>query len=335
MTHRGQVQPSISGTLVAVLETSARLLRLLSLLQARRDWPGPALAERLGVDVRTVRRDVDRLRQLGYPVHSVPGPAGGYRLGAGADVPPLLLDDEEAVAVAVALRTAGAGVAGIEESAARALAKLEQVLPPRLSAQLHAVQAATERVAPDRRGPTVEAEVVVRLAAACRDQVRLRFDYLAHDGSASSRLVEPHRLVTWGARWYLLAWDLERADWRTFRLDRIAVRTTGDPFTPRPLPGGDATAYVARGASAAAWRWRARVVVDAPAEAVVERVNPAVGVVTPLGPSSCELATGAASLDDLAVHLGMLGAGFHVSEPPELVAHLRALAARYAAATPG
>lgn len=235
-----------------MLETSARLLRLLSLLQARREWAGGELAERLEVDVRTARRDVDRLRRLGYPVHSVSGPAGGYRLGAGA----------------------------------------------------------------------------------CRDAVRLRFDYLSHDGSESGRLVEPHRLVTLGPRWYLLAWDVDRAGWRTFRLDRISVRATGDRFTPRPLPGGDAAADVARGASAAGWRWRARVTVAAPAEWVVARINPAVGVVSPLGPSTCEPSTGAETLDELAVYLGLLGVGFTVTSPPELVAHLRDLAARYAAATP-
>lgn len=320
-----------------MLETSARLLRLLSLLQARQEWTGGELAGRLEVDVRTVRRDVDRLRQLGYPVHSVSGPAGGYRLGAGAELPPLLFDDEEAVAVAVALRLAsagGAGVAGMEETVARALAKLEQVLPPRLGSRVQAVQSSTVRVPPDREVPVVAADVVARVAGACRDAVRLRFDYLSHDGTESSRLVEPHRLVTWGPRWYLLAWDVDRADWRTFRLDRISVRATGDRFTPRPLPGGDAAAYVARGASAAAWRWRAQVTVAAPAEWVVARINPAVGVVSPLGPSSCELSTGAATLDELAVYLGLLGVGFTVTSPPELVAHLRDLAARYAAATP-
>ncbi len=317
-----------------MLETSARLLRLLSVLQARRDWSGAELADRLEVDVRTVRRDVDRLRQLGYPVHSVSGPGGGYRLGAGADLPPLLLDDDEAVAVAVSLRTASAGIAGIEESAARALAKLEQVLPPRLRGRLQAVEASTERVPPDRAVPEVSSETLASMAAAIRDRVRLRFDYRAHDGSESSRLVEPHRLVTWGPRWYLLAWDVERDDWRTFRLDRIAVRATGDRFTPRPLPGGDAAAFVARGASAAAWRWRAQVVVEAPAEWVVARINPSVGVVSPVDEATCLLDTGAESLDELGVYLGMLGVGFRVSSPPELVDHLRALADRYAAATP-
>jgi predicted DNA-binding transcriptional regulator YafY len=317
-----------------VLETSARLLRLLSLLQSRRDWSGTDLADRLEVDVRTVRRDVDRLRQLGYPVHSVSGPAGGYRLGAGARLPPLLLDDDEAVAVAVALRTAPEGVAGIQDASARALAKLDQVLPPRLQGRLRAVGSATVRVPHDKAVPAVDPSALARVAAACRDRVHLRFDYAAHDGTESSRLVEPHRLVTWGPRWYLLAWDLDRDAWRTFRLDRIGVRATGDPFEPRPLPEGDAAAYVARGASSAAWRWRARVEVAAPAEVVVAKVNPAVGVVEAVGATSCVLSTGAESLDELAAHLGRLGVGFRVTEPPELVAHLRGLAALYAAATP-
>ncbi|MFC7386522.1 helix-turn-helix transcriptional regulator [Sphaerisporangium rhizosphaerae] len=318
-----------------MLETSARLLRLLSLLQSRRDWPGASLAERLGVSERTVRRDVDRLRELGYPVNATRGTDGGYRLGAGAAMPPLLLDDEEAVAVAVGLRTAARGaVAGIEETSVRALAKLEQVLPSRLRHRVGALQASIEAVPPDRPGPSVDPGVLTALAAACRDRERLRFDYRAHDGSAAVRTVEPHRLVSWGRRWYLVAWDVERQDWRTFRADRVEPRTpTGPRFPPRDPPEGGAAAHVARGVSAAAWRHRARVLVHAPAQVVAERVNPAVGVVEAVDERTCVLHTGADTLNTLAVYLGMLDLDFQVTEPPELVDHLRTLTARYARST--
>ncbi|MER6824400.1 YafY family protein [Streptosporangium sp. NPDC000563] len=319
-----------------MLETSARLLRLLSLLQARKDWPGATLADRLGVSERTVRRDVDRLRELGYPVNATRGTDGGYRLGAGTVMPPLLLDDEEVVAVAVGLRTAAGGtVAGIEETSVRALAKLEQVLPSRLRHRVNALQTYVEPVPADSPGPVVDPEVLTVLAAACRDGERVRFDYRAHDGSASVRIVEPHRLVAWGRRWYLVAWDVDRQDWRTFRMDRVEPRTpTGPRFPPRDPPEGGAAAYVARGVSAAAWRHRARVVVHAPADVVTERVNPAVGVVEAVDEHTCVLNTGADSLHVIAVYLGMLDLDFEVTEPPELVEHMRALAARYARSTP-
>ena len=318
-----------------MLETSARLLRLLSLLQSRRDWSGSALAERLEVSERTVRRDVDRLRDLGYPVHASRGTDGGYRLGAGAAMPPLLLDDDEAVAVAVGLRTAAGGtVAGIEETSVRALAKLEQVLPARLRHRVNALQSYTVPMPPDRPGPTVDPAVLTLLAAACRDAERVRFDYRGHDGSATVRSAEPHRLVSWGRRWYLVAWDVDRQDWRTFRVDRIAPRTpTGPRFAPREGPPGGAAAHVARGASAAAWRHWARVLVHAPAEVVAERINPAVGVVEAVDADTCVLSTGADSITTLAVYLGMLDVDFEVTSPPELVSYLRALSARYARAT--
>lgn len=320
-----------------MLETSARLLRLLSLLQARRDWSGHELADRLGVDARTIRRDIDRLRNLGYPVASTTGTAGGYRLEAGANMPPLLLDDEEAVAVAVGVR-AGAmrTISGIEEAAARALAKLDQVLPSRLRYRVDALSTATVAVPADSPGPALDPQVLTTLATACRDHQRLRFGYRNHQGDTSSRLAEPHRLVTWGRRWYLVAWDLDRGDWRTFRVDRVEPRTTGPTFTPRALPNdGDVAGFVSRGVSAAAWRWRARVNVQAPAERVVERINPAVGVVEPIDDHHCTLVTGADSLDTLAVHLGLLDADFEVTEPPELVEQIRALADRYTRATGG
>src|SRR6266511_61348 len=259
-----------------MLQTSARLLRLLSLLQARADWSGPELADRLGVTTRTVRNDVERLRTLGYPVHATPGVAGGYRLGAGAALPPLLLDDDEAVAVAVGLRTAAGGsVTGIQETSLRALVKLEQLLPSRLRHRVRAVQAATVEI--PTTGPTADAEVLTAVAGACRDHQRLRFDYRAHDGSASLRTVEPHRLVHDRGRWYLVAWDADRGDWRTFRADRMAPRIpTGPRFAPRDPPDGDVVRHLLRGVGAATWRYRARVIVHAPATVIAGRLPPAV-----------------------------------------------------------
>ncbi|HEX2315685.1 MAG TPA: YafY family protein [Thermomonospora sp.] len=319
-----------------MLETSARLLRLLSLLQTPRDWPGRELAERLGVSTRTVRNDVERLRTLGYPVHATRGAVGGYRLEAGTAMPPLLLDDEEAMAVALCLRAAaGHAVAGVEEAALRALAKLEQVLPSRLRTRVATLASYTVPVEADRPAPVVDPEVLTTVAVACRNHERLRFDYRTHDGSVGVRVVEPYRLVNWGRRWYLVAWDTEREDWRTFRADRITPRTpTGPRFTPRDLPE-DVTTRIRRGVSAASWRHHAEVTVHAPADVVARRVNPAVGTVEPLDESTCLLRTGAPDLDTLAVYLGMLGVRFTVTGPDDLVAHLRALAVRYAEATPG
>jgi len=317
-----------------MLETSARLLRLLSLLQTPRAWTGAELAERLDVSARTVRNDVDRLRNLGYPVHGTRGSAGGYRLGAGAALPPLLLDDEEAVAVAVGLRTAAGGtITGVEETSLRALAKLEQVLPARLRRRVDALKQYAEAVPHDDLGPRVDADVLSTIAAACRDHERLRLDYRSHDGSESRREVEPYRLVSWGRRWYLVAYDVGRRDWRTFRVDRLHPRTPNGPrFTPRDLPE-DAVDQVRRGASVAAWRYRARVVVHAPAERLAERINPAIGTITAVDETRCLLDTGADSVEALAVHLGLLGADFTVTEPAELVELVRTLAGRYGRAT--
>jgi predicted DNA-binding transcriptional regulator YafY len=319
-----------------MLDTSARLLRLLALLQTPRDWTGTELADRLGVTPRTVRHDIDRLRNLGYPVTGTRGSAGGYRLGAGATLPPLLLSDDEAVAVVVGLRTAAGGaIAGIGESAALALAKLEQVLPSRLRHRVGAVQQFTVTVPPDSVGPIVDPDLITVLASVCRDRERLRFDYRTHGGAESRREVEPHRLVTWGRRWYLVAYDLDRDGWRTFRVDRITPKIpTGPRFTPRELPEQNVAAYVSRNVSAAAWRYRARVTVHAPARAVTDRINPAVGTVEPLDDSTCVLDTGADTVETLGVYLGMLGADFTVTDPPELVAHLAELAGRYRRAAP-
>lgn len=314
-------------------ETSARLLKLLSLLQARRDWSGADLAARLEVTERTVRRDIGRLRDLGYPVHATRGTDGGYRLGAGAAMPPLLLDDDEAVAVAVGLRTAARSpVTGIEETSVRALAKLENVLPSRLRRRVSAVADYTVPVPPDSPAPAVDPAVLTTLASACRDHERLRLDYRTHDGRSAVRSVEPHRLVSWGQKWYLLAWDTDRDDWRTFRVDRIQPRTPAGPrFTPHELPeGGDVAAYVARGVSAAGFRFRARVTVHLPATVLAARLPPAVGgTIEAVDDQSCVLACGADSIESVAVYLGLLDADFTVSEPPELVARLRVLAGRY------
>jgi len=317
-----------------MLETSARLLRLLSLLQARRDWSGPDLADRLGVSARTVRRDVDRLRQLGYPVHAGTGTAGGYRLGAGAALPPLLLDDEEAVAVAVGLRTAAGGtVAGIEETSVRALAKLEQVLPSRLRHRVSALQAVTVPLAAS--GPTVAPDTLTLIAAACRDHQRLRFDYRHHDGQESVRTTEPHRLVHTGRRWYLVAWDTEREDWRTFRVDRIAPRTpTGPRFVPRQPPDREAAGYTSWSVSNAAYRYRARFTMHAPASAVAALVTPTSGLVEAIDDERCHLYTGSNALDALALYVALIGVDFEVDEPPELVDRIRLIADRLHRATP-
>jgi predicted DNA-binding transcriptional regulator YafY len=311
-------------------ETSARLLKLLSLLQNRRDWSGAELAGRLGVSPRTVRRDVDRLRGLGYPVLAVAGVAG-YRLGPGAALPPLLLDDEEAVAVAVGLRTAAGGsVAGIEETSVRALAKLEQVLPSRLRHRINALQSVTVPLVAG--GATVDPATLTAIAAACRDSHRLRFDYRQPDGTESRRDVEPYRLVHTGRRWYLVAWDTGRADWRTFRVDRLIPRTpTGPRFQPRDLPA-DAATYVSQSVSSSPYRYRARILMHAPVAVVAEVSSPTAGRLEAVDEHSCVLHTGGNSLDEMALYLGLKGIDFEVLEPPELKAHIRALSQRLARA---
>ncbi|MGW5345703.1 WYL domain-containing protein [Streptomyces sp. HUAS TT3] len=309
-----------------MLETSARLLRLLSLLQAHREWTGADLAERLGVTPRTVRRDVERLRELGYPVNATPGTGGGYQLGAGAELPPLLLDDDEAVAVAVGLRTAaGNGVEGIGEASVRALAKLEQVLPGRLRRRVSAIDEFTVPMlrAPERSA--VDPSVLAELAAACRDNERLRFAYRDHAGSASRRVVEPHRLVCTERRWYLVAWDVERQDWRTFRADRIEPRPPHGPrFVPRPAPAPDLAAYVSRGVAQGAYAARAVLRLGLPAEEAARLIGPSEGALEPVDDKSCLLRTGATSLDVLVIHVMLLGCEFEVVEPQELTDRIRA-----------
>jgi len=310
-------------------ETSARLLRLLSLLQARRDWTGTELAARLGVTTRTIRHDVDRLRGLGYPVNARPGVAGGYRLGADGALPPLLLDDEEAVAVVIGLRTAASGsVAGIEETSVRALAKLQQVLPSRLRHRVSAFQAYALPV--PSRGPVVDPDVLTLIASACRDHEQLRFDYRAHSGAASRRSVEPYRLVHDRQRWYLVAWDTDRDALRTFRVDRISPRLPAGPrFTPRALPSDqEIAAQVARGAGEATWRYRARVIVHAPAAYVRDRLPIPVEVES-LGDDRCAFEPGSDYPEMLALYLGLLDADFTIVDSPELVDALRKLTRRY------
>ncbi|RLK58623.1 helix-turn-helix transcriptional regulator [Actinokineospora cianjurensis] len=311
-----------------MLETSARLLRLLSLLQTRRDWSGADLAERLGVTGRTVRRDVDKLRSLGYPVHASTGTTGGYRLGAGAALPPLLLDDEEAVAVAIGLRTASGGtVAGIEETSVRALAKLEQVLPARLRGRVNALHSAMLPL--PGRGPTVDPDTLSVIASACRDHHRLRFDYRDRDGSETLREVEPLRLVNTGRRWYLVAFDTDRDDWRTFRVDRLTARTpTGPRFTPRDPPDQDLAAYTSYKLSNSAYRYQGVFTLHMPLDAAAEQIGPTSGVLEPLDAHSCTLRAGSNSLDGLAIWISLIGCEFEVHSPPELTTRLATVAAR-------
>jgi predicted DNA-binding transcriptional regulator YafY len=316
-----------------MLETSSRLLDLLSLLQARRDWSGPELAERLEVSRRTVRRDIERLRGLGYPVESVTGPAGRYRLRAGAAMPPLLLDEQEAIAIAVGLRTAArASVAGIEETSVRALVKLEQVLPAHLRRRVAALGSAT--IAPAATGPTVDPQHLTTIASCCRDSDCLRFDYTSRDGTKTRRELEPHSLVNLGRRWYVVGWDRRREDWRTFRIDRLSrPAAMGVRFAPRTLPAKDAAAYV-RDSIAGAWsRYEARVTVHAPADEIAGRIPWVAGALEPIDAQTCEYRTSDDNLGWLAIRIAMLGVDVDVHEPPELIEELRALAGRLSRAT--
>jgi predicted DNA-binding transcriptional regulator YafY len=311
-------------------QTASRLLELLSLLQARRDWPGGELADRLEVSGRTIRRDVERLRQLGYPVESLTGPAGGYRLRAGTAMPPLLLDDEEAIAIGVGLRTAArVSVTGIEEAAVRALVKLEQVLPAHLRRRVAALGSVT--VTLPASGPTVDPQHLTAVATACRDSECLRFAYRTRDGADSRREVEPHSLVNTGRRWYLVAWDRGRDDWRTFRMDRLTrPASNGVRFAPRTLPAKDAGTYVRQSITGAPHKFEARVTLHVPASEMSARVPEHWGAIEPLDSSSCEYRTGDDDLEWLGLRIVMLGVDFEVHEPPE---HLRAMAGRLTRAT--
>lgn len=317
--------------------TSGRLLRLLSLLQARRDWPGEALAERLEVSPRTVRRDVDRLRDLGYPVLATKGPDGGYRLAAGADLPPLLFDDEQAVAVAVALQTATSSVAGIEEGALRALATVRQVMPARLRQRIDALRVtAVPRAGVDR--PRVDTEHLITVGTAIRAREILRFDYEAPNRTGEERSwqrprrVEPHHLITWGGRWYLVSWDLDRSDWRTFRLDRMTPKTpTGPRFSLRELPGGDVASYINATFRGGEWPCRGEFVLHAPAAEIAAWVRRQ-AVVEELGPDRCRVLAGSWSWDRLAAWVGMFDVDLEVVGPVELKEAAARLGRRYSAA---
>ncbi|MFF3668556.1 helix-turn-helix transcriptional regulator [Microtetraspora malaysiensis] len=310
-----------------MLETSARLLRLLSLLQTPKDWPGAELADRLGVSHRTIRRDIDRLRELGYVVHATAG-TPGYRLGAGTGLPPLLLDDDEAVAVAIGLGTAAvSGVTGIQETSVRALAKLEQVLPSRLRHRVGDLRSVTVPLA----GPAaaVDPAVLTAIAAAVRHRESLRFDYRSHNGTEDRRTAEPYRLVNSGRRWYLVAWDTGRGDWRTFRVDRLRLHTPNGPrFTPREPPSADLVRYVSERISVDPYRYRGRFTVHAPADVIAARMPPTMAVVEPADDGTCVLNAGSNSLDELAMWIAQLGVPFQVHEPPELVEHIHALGTR-------
>lgn len=314
-----------------MLETSARLLALLGLLQSRAEWPGSELAARLDVTGRTIRNDVERLRTLGYPVDAVRGSAGFYRLGAGATVPPLLLDDEEAIAVAIGLRTS-TGVAGVTESSARALAKLDQVLPQRLRSRVDAIASSIDQgpanTGSNAEDPDVDAAVLAEVAEAIRREEWLRFD-----DRGESRAVEPYRLVSWQRRWYLVARDTTTHAWATFRLDWLELRMpTRRRFTPAPMPEHEYVDFVVREVASSGWAVHARIRVLAPAEEVLSRINPAVGVVEAVDDTECVLVTGADSVETIAAYIGMLGMPFRVPGPPDLVAAIRTLGERYAAA---
>ncbi|MER7459249.1 YafY family protein [Micromonospora sp. NPDC126480] len=314
---------------MTVEATTERVLRLLALLQRRPSWTAAELAAELRVTDRSVRRDVERLRALGYPVHATAGVGGGYQLGAGTRLPPLLLDDEEAIATAVSLRLASGGtVSGVGEAALRALAKLDQVMPPRLRAEVRAVHAATETLV----GPGVEidAELLVTLARACRDAVRVRFRYAGRDGAEGERTVEPVRMVATSRRWYLMARDVDREDWRTFRLDRMRdVVSTTWRFRPREHP--DPVAYVQRAVTEAPYRHVARVRLHAAANQVRALVPPQVGRVEEDRDGWCVLVVGGDDLDWLAMHVARLGFEVAVLEPPELREAAARLARRLAA----
>jgi predicted DNA-binding transcriptional regulator YafY len=317
-----------------MVQTSARLLALLSLLQIRREWSGPELADRLEVGTRTIRRDIEKLRSLGYPIEAAPGVAGGYRLSAGAELPPLLLDDAEAVAVAVGLRTAASGqVAGIEETSVRALAKLEQVLPSRLRRRVRALGEATSAFNID--GPQIDPETLAMIAAACRDGTRLHFAYVARDERTSNRDTEPSAVVYSGYRWYLVAFDLDRDDWRTFRIDRIdparRVRT-GARGLRRTVPGGDPAAFVKqriRGPEGEPGRVRLGLAADQARRRIPERY----ATVEDDGQAGCLVTTVGQWRRDFLIWMATLEAPMEVLGPPELIELGRSLADRLAAAT--
>ena len=321
-----------------MIETSARLLALLGLLQTRGTWSGADLALRLDVGERTLRKDVERLRQLGYPIDSVRGPAGGYQLGDRGKLPPLLLDDDEAVAVAMGLG-AVAAVSGVEEASARALGKLEQVLPERLRRRVRALHDHSEVGPPDTgtnvEPPAVDATLLADLAHAVREQEGIRFFYGAIEEAVEAVEADPYRLVSWKQRWYLVARRRPDGRWQAYRADWMRLRTPGgNRFSYQPLEGGGYAAFVLRDVAFHGWNVHARIAVDAPASEVLTRINPTVGVVETIDEKHSLLVTGGDSVEVVAVWIGMLGLDFHVTDPPELVQHVRVLRDRYTRALP-
>ena len=313
-------------------DPTARALRLLSLLQTHKFWSGEELAAELAVSARTLRRDVDRLRELGYPVDATPGAAGGYRLAAGAHLPPLLLDDDEAVAIAVGLRAAAsASIEGIEETSVRALAKLEQVLPDRLRRRVNAVHTNISSMQWGVDTATVDADALAVLALACRDNEQVRFDYRRRDGDEASRLVEPHNLVSAGRRWYLVGWDLRREDWRTFRLDRLEVpRLGGVRFRPRELPAKDAASFVRASISAMPVPFQAMITANGPVAAVRQLVRHANATVEPIDDATCRVRINSDSRSWLATAVALVATEFDVTieEPSDLVPEVKRLGTR-------
>jgi predicted DNA-binding transcriptional regulator YafY len=323
------------------MTTTSRLLTLLSLLQTRRDWPGSLLASRLEISDRTVRRDVERLREMGYRIQATMGPDGGYRLDAGSELPPLLFDDDQTVAVAIALQAAPAMGAGIEEAAIRALGTIRQVMPARLRRRLDALEVTAVGRPGDAAPVTVALDVLVTLANAIRDRETLRFDFAARDSVEADgqqlqppRRVEPHHLVTSSGRWYLVGWDLDRDDWRLFSVHRIRPRTPNGPrFTPRTVPGGSVDDFVSarfRGSDVGGWSCRGTVVLHVPAREVLPFVGD--GTVTAIDEHTCRLEAGAWSWGALAASFGRFEAPMEVVGPPELASAFTTLAERYARA---
>ncbi|WP_103501378.1 MULTISPECIES: YafY family protein [Streptomyces] len=314
------------------MATTTRTLRLLSLLQSHRYWPGNELADRLEVSPRTLRRDIDRLRELGYPVRARPGVDGGYQLDAGAVLPPLVIDDEEAVALVIGLQSATLGaVEGVSEPSVRALAKVARVLPARLRRRVDALRTMTVAAGwDDRPASGVDPAVLVALAPACRDSEEIRFGYTAADGTRTDRHTEPHRLVCLGRRWYLVAYDLTRHDWRCFRADRItAPEPTGARFRQRELPAEDAAAYVRHSVEHAAWPHRVEALVEAPAATVRMRIGRWVTVEETGETERCRVRMTTDSLEWPAMALGAAGAEFRVVHPPELRELVHSWGARF------
>ncbi|MFY2763154.1 helix-turn-helix transcriptional regulator [Arenimonas sp. MALMAid1274] len=309
-----------------MLSTSARLLRLASLLQSRRHWPGGALAEALGVDARTVRRDVDRLRELGYPVEASSGLGGGYALGRGAALPPLVLDDEEAVALAIALRTAGDHVGGIEATTLHLLAKLDQLLPTRLRRRASALHAVTLSL---RTGPPlVHADLLNALATACRDGRHLRFRYRKHAGDTGTRQVEPLRLANYGRRWYLVAWDSDRADWRSFRVDRIEGRPVpGEACAPREVPH-DVAQRLERGIAYTPFACRVTLRVEGSLESLSTKIPLWCGILEAETDTHCLLRVGADSVENLLAQVLMIGEPVTLVDGGEFGAPIQAALSR-------